>query len=117
MNPPDPPPLRPASTPTPTPEKLQEMNASAAETGSKAENGVQPCPKKSWFAIRVIDEKESKVVEALTIKLNIPDLGETDRVTSTGRDPIKIEELAPGGKGSVKRIDADLIWEAVGDIT
>lgn len=97
--------------------KLGEMNQSAAQNSSPVVEGVLPCQKKSWFAIRIVD-KDDAVVEGLTIKLKIPDLGDTDRLTSKGTDPIKIEELAPGGKGDVHFIDCgEVVWEALGEIT
>lgn len=102
-------------------DKLNAMNQSAAAKSSPAQKGVIPCAKKkSWFAISVIHEleKDGTVVEGLTLKLKIPDLGETDRVTSKGNDPIKIDLLAPGGKGEIKQIESgEIVWEAVGDIT
>ncbi|HEY3836201.1 MAG TPA: hypothetical protein VGL72_06500, partial [Bryobacteraceae bacterium] len=91
--------------------KLGEMNSSAAQNSSPVSEGVLPCQKKSWFAIRIVD-KDDAVIEALTIKLKIPDLGDTDRITSKGTDPIKIDELAPGGKGDVRFIESEnSVWE------
>ncbi len=101
----------------PSPEKLEEMNASAAENSSPAINSVLPCEKISWFAIRVIDEKDG-VVEGLSLHLKLTEIGDTERVTSKVVDPVKIESLAPGGKGDVKYIDSgEVVWEAIGDIT
>jgi len=101
----------------PSVSKLGEMNQSAAENASAEVKGVLPCEKKSWFAIRVVDAKDT-VVEGLTLKLNVTDLGDNDRITSKGVDPIRIEGLAPGGKGDVKFIDCgEVVWEAIGDIT
>lgn len=98
--------------------KLKAMNQSAAKNASPAEGGTVPCEeKKSWFAIQIVQEKGGAVIEGLTLKLKIPDLGDTDRVTSKATDPVKIEQLAPGGTGEVKQIEcADDVWEAVGDI-
>jgi len=77
---------------------------------------VQKCDKKSWFAIIVVRDSDSTVVEDLTIHLKIPDLGDTDRVTAKTVNPIKIDDLAPGGKGDVKSIEHDSeVWEATGD--
>ncbi len=97
--------------------KLQDMNKSAEKNACPAGKGVMPCLKKSWFAIRVIDEK-NVVVEGLTLKLRLTDLGDIERVTSKAVDPVKIESLEPGGKGDVKHIESgEVVWEAVGDIT
>jgi hypothetical protein len=101
----------------PSASRLGEMNASATQNASPQVQGVLPCEKKSWFAIRIVDDKDA-VVEGLTLKLKITDLGDTDRITSKGVDPIKIETLAPGGKGDVTFIECDdVVWEAIGDIT
>lgn len=101
----------------PNASKLGEMNQSAAENASAEVKGVLPCEKKSWFAIRVVDDKDT-VVEGLTLKLKVTDLGDIDRITSKGVDPIRIEGLAPGGQGDVKYIDCgEVVWEAIGDIT
>ena len=101
----------------PTPSNLEAMNGSAANNASPVEKGVLPCQKKSWFAIRVIDEKDA-VIEGLTLKLKLTEVGESDRLTSKAVDPIKIDQLTPGGKGDVQFIDAgELVWEAIGDIT
>ena len=118
MTGPDSAPSRPPDTTVPTsPEVLGAMTDSAAASASPAVGGVLLCKKKSWFAIRVIDDKD-KVVPGLTLKLNIPDFGGTDRVTSKRSDPLKIQNLAPGGKGDVKYIDCvEAVWEAIGDIT
>ncbi len=105
------------ATVEPSASKLGEMNASAAQNASPEVKGVLPCEKKSWFAIRVVDDKDA-IIEGLTLKLKIPDLGDTDRLTSKGVDPIKIEALTPGGKGDVKFIDCgEVVWEAIADIT
>jgi hypothetical protein len=110
------PPQPPAATVQPSPDTLQAMNGSAQQSASLAQNGAMPCPKKSWFAIRITDEKGA-VVEGLTLKLKVPDLGDIDRVTSKGGDPIKIAPLAAGGQAEVHYIDGgDTAWEAVGDI-
>lgn len=98
--------------------KLNGMNASATQNASKAVKGVLPCEKKlSWFAIRIANEK-NEVIEGLTLKLVIPDHGEIDRLSSKGTDPIKIEELEPGGTGSLKFIEGgDVVFEAIGDFS
>jgi hypothetical protein len=93
------------------------MNGSAADNASKASGGVFPCAKKSWFAIRIVDDKDA-VIEGLTVKLKLSEVGESDRLTSKAVDPIKIDDLTPGGKGDVHFIDAgELVWEAIGEIT
>jgi hypothetical protein len=115
-----PPPQPPSAKVEPSPEKLQSMNDSAEKSASPVKDGSLTCPpkKKSWFAIRVINQKDSTCVEGMTLKLNIPDLGDTDRLTSKASDPTKIDQLEPGGKGNVKQIECgDHAWEAVGDIT
>lgn len=103
---------------SPTQSNLGAMNQSAANNASPVSGGVVTCPKKvSWFSIRVVDDKD-KVVEGLKLKLKITGLGDAERVTSAGVDPVKIEELAPGGKGDVLSIETDdVVWEAVGDIS
>ena len=79
--------------------------------------GVLPCTKKSWFAIRIVDDKDT-VIEGLTLKLKLTEIGDSDRITSKAVDPIKIDLLTPGGKGDVQYIDSgELVWEAIGDIT
>jgi hypothetical protein len=102
----------------PTQANLSAMNQSAANNASPVSGGIVDCPnKKSWFAIRVVDDKDA-VIEGVTVKLKITDLGDTERVTSKGVDPIKIDELTPGGKGDVLSMEAEeIVWEAVGDIT
>jgi hypothetical protein len=113
----NPPPQPPGAQVPPDAGQLQNMDQSACQNASPAQGGVQPCPKKSWFAIRVIDDKDA-VVEGLTLKLKLPVLGEIDRVTSKAVDPVKIDQLDPGGKGDAKYIDAgEVVWEAIGDIT
>jgi hypothetical protein len=91
------------------------MNASAsASAASGVSGGVRTCPlqRRTWFAIKFIDDKDGKIVEALTVKLTIPTLGDIERVTSTASDPIKIDELPPGGTGDVREVEHDsLVWE------
>ena len=97
--------------------QLQAMNQSAAQSTSPVQNGVQDCPKTSWFSIRVVDDKDA-VVEGLTLKLKLPELGEIERLTSKAQDPLKVEQLAAGGKCDVTSIDAgEHVWEASADIT
>jgi hypothetical protein len=114
----EPPPVLPqGASVDPTTSNLGAMNGSAANNASQASGGVLPCEKKSWFAIRVVDDKDA-VIEGLTLKLKLTEVGESDRLTSKAVDPIKIDQLTPGGKGDVQYIDAgELVWEAVGDIT
>lgn len=102
----------------PTQSNLEAMNQSAASNSSPVSGGVVTCPKKvSWFAIRVVDEKDI-VVEGLKLNLKITGLGDAERVTSKGVDPVRIDELAPGGKGDVLSIETeDIVWEALGDIS
>src|SRR5579864_696535 len=96
--------------------QLQNMNGSAKQCASPAQNGVVHCDKKSWFAIR-INDKNDGVVEGLTLKLKLPDKGEFERVTSKAVDPVKEDQLKPGGQGEVVSIDCgDVVWEALGDI-
>jgi hypothetical protein len=99
---------------------LSAMNESAATNSSPVNGLVVECPvttKVSWFAIRVVDDK-NVVVEGLTLKMKITGLGDTERITSKAVDPIKIEQLTPGGTGEVLSIETeDFVWEAVGDIT
>lgn len=119
MNPSEGIPLLPQGTTVdPTQSNLGAMNQSAANNSSPVEGGIVTCPKKvSWFAIRVVDEKDA-VVEGLKLKLKITGLGDAERVTSKGVDPVKIEQLAPGGTGEVLSIETeDFVWEAVGDIS
>ena len=93
------------------------MNASAAQNASPAQKGVLPCQKKSWFAIRLVDDKD-KMVAGLTLKLKVTGLGETERVTVTATDPLRIDQLDPGGKADVLSVEsAEGGWEAVGDLT
>lgn len=97
--------------------QLQAMNQAAAQNAAPVQNGVQGCPKTSWFSIRVIDDKDA-VVEGLTLKLKLPDLGEIERLTSKAQDPLKVEQLAAGGSCNVLFIDAgEHVWEAAADIT
>jgi hypothetical protein len=111
------PPQSQSATVEPSASKLGEMNSSAAQNASPEVKGVIPCEKTSWFAIRIAD-KDDAVIEGLTIKLKIPDLGDIDRITSKGVDPIKIDTLTPGGKGDVHFIECgDVVFEAIGDIT
>ena len=112
------PPVQPSDTGlSPDGGQLQAMNQSAARNASPVEGGVQSCQKTSWFSIRVVDDKDA-VVEGLTLKLALPELGEIERITSKGQDPLKVEQLTAGGKCDVKSIDAgDDVWEAAGDIT
>ena len=118
MNAFEPPPVLPqGASVDPTTSNLGAMNGSAANNASQASGGVLPCEKKSWFAIRVVDDKDA-VIEGLTLKLKLTEVGESDRLTSKAVDPIKIDQLTPGGKGDVQYIDAgELVWEAIGDIT
>jgi len=97
--------------------QLAAGERSASQAASPAHDGEQPCPRTSFFAIRVIDDKDA-VVEGLTLKLKLPELGEVERVTSRAADPLKVEQLKPGGKGGVKSIDAgEFVWVAVGDFS
>lgn len=97
--------------------QLQNMNGSAQQSASPAQGGAVQCDKKSWFAIQVTD-KDGGVLEGLTLKLKLPDKGEFERVTSKGVDPVKEDQLNPGGQGEVISIDCgDVVWEALGDIT
>jgi hypothetical protein len=97
--------------------QLQDMNRSAAVNASPSQGGVQPCIKKSWFAIRVVDDKNA-VVEGLTLKLKLTGLGETERITSKGNDPLKVDQLDPGGTGEVVSIQSpEGVWEAVGALS
>jgi hypothetical protein len=97
--------------------QLQSMNHSAAVNASTAQGGVQACLKTSWFAIRVVDDKDT-MVEGLTLKLRLTGLGDTERVTSKGSDPLKVEQLDPGGTGEVLSIQSPAgVWEAVGSLT
>ena len=118
MNPSEPPPVLPQGAAVdPTTSNLAVMNASAANNASQATGGVLPCAKKSWFAIRIVDDKDA-VIEGLTLKLRLTEVGDSDRLTSKAVDPIKIDGLTPGGKGDVQYIDAgESVWEAIGDIT
>lgn len=101
----------------PTQSNLGAMNQSAANNASPVSGGIVSCQEKSWFAIRVVDEKNA-VVEGLRLKLKITGLGDAERVTSKAVDPVRINDLDPGGKGDVLSIEAEeVVWEAVGDIT
>ena len=112
MNPSEPPPVLPQGAAVdPTTSNLAAMNASAANNASQATGGVLPCAKKSWFAIRIVDEKDS-VIEGLTLKLKLTEVGDSERLTSKAVDPIKIDGLTPGGKGDVQYIDAgEAVWK------
>jgi hypothetical protein len=113
------PPSDPGGTSGSPANQLNAMNQSAkSNAASGVDGGVKGCQqkKKSWFAIRLLNDKDGKVVEALTLKLKIPDLGDIERVTSKASDPIRIDELNPGGTGSVKQIEHDsLVWEIAAD--
>lgn len=101
----------------PTTSNLDAMNQSAANHALPVSGSTVLCEKKSWFSIRVVDEKEA-VVEGLTLKLKITGLGDAERVTSKAIDPVRISDLDPGGKGDVLSIQTEEVaWEAVGDIT
>jgi hypothetical protein len=109
----DSPPPPPQNSP---PQDLEHMDK-CAKDAPEQDGGVQKCPKKSWFGIRIVKNDDGKVVEALTLHLKIPGLGAVERVTSGAGDPVKIPDLKPGGKGDVKQIVHDSeVWEAEGDI-
>lgn len=99
------------------PGQLQQMNGSAQQNASPVDGGALPCEKKSWFSIRIVDDKNA-VIEGLTIKLKVAGLGDVERVTSKASDPVKIDALSPGGTAEVESIESEkLVWEAVGDIS
>lgn len=119
MNPSDSAPSLPeGASVNPSPSSLGAMNQSAATNSSPVSGGIVTCPNKvSWFSISVVDDK-GVVVEELKLKMKITGLGDAERVTSKGTDPIKIDQLAPGGTGDVLSIETeDFVWEAIGDIT
>ena len=91
------------------------MNAAA-----NADASGPLCRPKNWFAVSIVrvDEKNKETrVEGVTFDLQIPDLGQTQRITGAGGDhPIVIPQLNPGGKGEVLQMKHDTdVYEAIGD--
>jgi hypothetical protein len=94
---------------------LPTMNAAA---NSDASGPL--CRPKKWFAVSIVkvDEKNKETkVEGVTIDLQIPGIGQTQRITGAGDNhPIVIPQLNPGGTGEVLQMNHDTdVYEAIGD--
>jgi hypothetical protein len=107
-----------------SPEQLPAMEKSAKDSGSSNElgKGTTTCPKKSWFAIKVvhqpIPEEPEVSVDGITLNLKLSCSGPATRVTSKTIEVQKIESLSPGGTGDVESTDhSAIVWEVETDIT
>jgi hypothetical protein len=100
---------------------LPAMNDSAAQKADSTSNGSVNCKPKTYFAVIVVkqDEKNQETsVADLTIDLNITGLGDVERLTAAGNQPVMIQNLEPGGKGDVVQMKHDTdVYEATGDFS
>jgi hypothetical protein len=104
-----------------SPDRLASMNQGALQTGRTGRVGQasEGCPKTSWFSVTVVkaDGGAEQVVEGLTLNCHLPDLGEANRVTSSGSPVARFDNLAPGGTGDVLGTSHDeVVWEVTTDI-
>ena len=107
-----------------SPGKLAAMNQAAQTSGSTSRAGraVQGCPlKRSWFSVTVTEtvDGSEQTVEGLTVQCHLPELGESNGVTSDAAPEIKFQNLDPGGTGDVlgSSHDDDVVWEVSSDIS
>lgn len=107
-----------------SPEQLPALEKSAKESGATNElgKGTGACPRKSWFAIKVvhqpIPEEPEVSVDGITLNLKLSCSGPATRVTSKAIEVHKIESLSPGGTGDVESTDhSTIVWEVETDIT
>jgi len=100
---------------------LPAMNDSAAKKTDSTSNGVVKCKPKTYFAVIVVkvDEKNQETSAAdVTIDLKVTGLGDVQRVTDSGKKPVFIQNLEPGGKGDVLQMKHDTdVYEAIGDFS
>ena len=105
------------------PGQLSSMNQSAQQSGGtgNVSQAQTDCPrKKSWFSVTVVQKVAGteKVVEGLTLNCRVPDLGETNGVTSSGSPHVRFNDLNPGGTGDVLGTSHDdVVWEVTTDIS
>lgn len=108
------PPALPVNAPS---NGLAAMEDVAAKSG-KAQKGVLPCKKKSWFKLDVIlvnDANEETALTDLTIDFKFTDLGEVQKTTVKG---VRARNLEPGGNAKVVRMSHDsCVYEAIGEFS
>jgi hypothetical protein len=106
------PPFDPAKAP-------QQGGLPAMNAAANANAGGGSCPKQ-WFGMtisKVDEQNQVSFVADVTVDLQIPDLGVTQRQTGAGNNhPIVIPQLNPGGTGEVLQMKHDTdVYEAIGD--
>ena len=86
----------------------QQFPDSAAPTGSG--DGVQPCEKKHWIKIRVVDE-DGKPLTGIKLKVELTD-GTTSEILSDGKGRFDTKKTLPPGNCKISLPDTfDADWD------